>query len=241
MVDLIRNAAGIGDGPAVGAPAGAVVGPFPVGKPAHGGAGFGSDDINIGILVLVGVFGAVADKGDSRPVGAPDCRAFVEAAPGQGVDLFGGNIEEIKMGMDLLVAVSLNVLFVLIAVDHVWLGGLDLTAVFRIGVSEGEEDLFGVGAPGVIVDAPLDRGQTFGFPAAAVHQPDLAAFNRFGWLPRREKRNIAAVGAPACMGLAVGAIGELDILGSVPADHPDIGITGIFERVDRGEGIGDPF
>ena len=91
------------------------------------------------------------------------------------------------MGMDFLVAVSLDVLFVLIAVDNVRLGGLDLTAVFGVRVGERKEDLFGVGAPGVIVDTAFDFGKAFCFAAATVHQPDLTAFNlRFPGDERKE-------------------------------------------------------
>ena len=82
--------------------------------------------------------------------------------------------------MDLFIAIAFDILFVLIAVDDVGFGGFDLAGILGVGVGEGEQQLPGIGAPGIVVDAAFDLCQSFAFAAAAVHQPNLAAF---GLLP----------------------------------------------------------
>src|SRR5436190_6152850 len=69
-----------------------------------------------------------------------------------------------------------------------------LIRIARVGVLDHEHEMLAVGRPRVIGDSAFDVGQLDGFPAGAIHQPDLRAL---GTLPGREKRQELSVRTPA--------------------------------------------
>src|SRR5262249_3579839 len=80
------------------------------------------------------------------------------------------------------------------------------------------------------------------FAAGAVHQPDLRAeLLVIVVAARREEREIAVVGTPPRHPLArLGCRGEPDLLGAVPARHPQIGIAFVLLHVYVMARMGEP-
>src|SRR5579875_342656 len=111
----------------------------------------------------------------------------------------------------------------MVTVEHDGLGWFGLSAFLRLGLfalRDGEQKLLAVRGPPVVVKVLFHIGELLGFAAAPVKNPDLRALGVA--LTAGGERQIAAVGTPARIADRFLTAGELDILGPVPTDHPEI-------------------
>ena len=100
-----------------------------------------------------------------------------------------------------------------------------------------EDEVLAVGRPGVILDAALTSVSLTASPPARLSSQTCGVLRA---LARGHEGEEPPVRAPARPRLAFRRRGDLDLLGAVPADHPDVGIVlvGVFDSA--GDGVGDP-
>ena len=239
--DFRFDDAGVGDEIAVGAPGGGTVGAGIVGDAQQCRAGVGAvrgDDPDIGVVVGVRLFRAVADKGDQATVGAPNRIRIVIVA---GRDLHGlrfpGWIDVLHVQVGAAaVEIAGIVAFELQAVDHPGL----FFRVFAFGlffrIANHQHQPVALGRPGVIGNALLDVGERIGFAAAPIQRPDLG----FAFVPRGEEGQVAAVGAPLRIvrrGTRAGHRQDGIVAGG---SHPDARFGAVLFQAGGAYRVGDP-
>ena len=243
---LRRAALQVRDRPAIRAPRRRrslprlVVGPFPGRELAGRRARARIDQVDVPVLVPVGVAAALARECDRGALRRPGRQAVVKVAPRQLVGLLARQVEQVEMVVEVD-QVALHVLLELIAVNHDRRRRLLLRGRggHRFGLRIGcdERQPLAVGRPDEVGDAARQPRELPRLATRPGHRPDLGLR---AVAACRQEREQVAVRAPARLPLALPRVGELDPLGAVPPDHPEVARHAVVLDVGGADDIGNP-
>ena len=155
----------VGEPLAVGVPDWLVVGPGVFGDPDRLLLPVGEVRLHqpdVGVVVGVGLFGAVADEGDHAPIRRPGWIGVVVVPGGDLHDGLGLDVEDVEMGAQTI-QITHIVFLELQPVDHPGPGRLFLA---RLRIADHEDESLPVGRPLVGLDALFDTGERDALPAA---------------------------------------------------------------------------
>src|SRR5437867_440206 len=107
---------------------------------------------------------------------------------------------------------------------------LFLRFVVGVGIPGNEDQAFAIRRPVEFRNATLHIRQFLGFSTGAIEEPHLGTLLLLGFITARcQECEVFVVGTPARRTFAaVGGGGQADLLGSIPADHPDIRVALVF-------------